>query len=179
MRVPHITISIALLLFASPVFAQERFSPPDGRFSVETPFGKISLTKEVQDASYPESTLRTYGNTGNGNRAIIVFVWVVANKERNKPIKEKVGGMEFLIGGDDDHDIVKTFRTVAGLPAKEVVYKNINARGLFIDDGDRVYILAFAGKKRNDLTSKTAEDFFSSFKLVSKPDLKRENSTKH
>lgn len=82
-----------------------------------------------------------------------------------KSTEDKFGGLFFLIGGDDDHEFTEKNIKVDGLPAREIVYKNKPNKGLFIDAGKTVYVLAWFSNERKDLDSAAAKRFFNSFRL--------------
>lgn len=142
------------------------FSPPDTTFSIEVP---VRL-KEDKDEYKEDKSMKSIRVFGGFTHKMSFLVYATTYKDGDKSIneipKEKLGGLEFLIGGDDDYDFAERFIEVDGFPTREVIYKNQNAKGVMIDAGEQVFILCLAVKNRRDLDSKIANRFFSSFHLI-------------
>ncbi len=142
------------------------FSPPDKTFSIEVP---VRL-KEDKDQYKEEQSMKSIRVFGGFTHKMAFLVYATTYKHGDKSIneipKEKLGGLEFLVGGDDDHDFAERFIVIDGFPTREVIYKNQNAKGIMIDVGQQVFILCLAVKNRRDLESKVANRFFSSFHLI-------------
>ena len=80
-------------------------------------------------------------------------------------VNGKLKDLEFLIGGDDQKPTRETEVRVDGLPAREVLFVGPSkcSKGLFIDAGDRIYVLGAVGKVCEDLDTATAKRFFETF----------------
>lgn len=167
---PTSVLMITLCLFVIPLcFGQEnksvKWSPPDKTFSVEVPVG----LKEIE-GEYPDSDpdgfekIRLYGEV-SGNYTFRIVVLDLLEKLKQLPSDQKLNGLQFMVGGDDDREFTEKYVKIDGLNAKEIVYiKQVN-KGLLIDGCDRIYVLALHTKDRKDLDSKVANRFFSSFRL--------------
>jgi hypothetical protein len=141
------------------------FSPPDKTFSVVAPF---RLKKYKSDYGVGDSvdSIKLFGGFKSKMiLAIYVVTYEKGDKNINEIPEEKLGGLEFVVGGDDDHDFTERFIRVDGFVTREVVYKNQNAKAIMIDTGERVFILCLRSKNRKDLESKIANRFFTSFHL--------------
>ena len=163
--------SVFLLSVAS-VFAQSPgangtsfwWSPPDKSFIVRVPF-QLELAGGFPSADLPAySKIETFGYESSDTTILIQILSLGRDRVLMTP-KEKFKGLQFVVGGDDDHDFTETWGKVDGLPSKSIVYSKQNHRGLFIDAGNKIIILALVTKDRSALKSKAAETFFSSFCL--------------
>lgn len=154
-------------------YGQDRkiWSPPGKSFTVEVP----ADLKEF-DAGYSDSAntdgdgyenIRTFGLVQKPY-VFQVLVLRLRAKQITKTLEDKLGGLEFVFGGDDDHDFSETYLKVDGFPAKEIVYKKQNTKGLMIDTGDRIFVLGLSAEKRKDLNKSISRRFFNSFRLVKK-----------
>ncbi len=141
------------------------FSPPDKTFSVVAPF-RLKKHKSDYGVGDSISSIKLFGGSKSKTvLAIYVVTYEKGDKNINEIPEEKLGGMEFMVGGDDDHDFSERFIEVDSFPTREVVYKNQNAKAVMIDTGERVFILCLWSKNRKDLESKIANRFFTSFHL--------------
>ena len=131
---------------------------PDSFFTVEVP-----KPLELEDPSYPPTTL--YG-TVVGDCVFAVFVVRLPPDERKGSFSDKIDGLEFIIGGDDDHDFSKEIIKVQKFKAKKIVYAKQNTQGLLIDAGRYVFVLGFKSKNRANLNSSEAKRFFESFRIA-------------
>jgi hypothetical protein len=132
------------------------WSPPDKSFTIEVP---IDL-EEMHDYQS-----KAYGGVIAGYTFQVVIL-DATESIRKLPLKEKLRGLQFFVGGDDDREFVETYSTIGGLPAKEILYQKQNNRGLMIDGCDRIYILALHTKDRKDLDSDIAKQFLTSFRTL-------------
>ena len=152
-------ITMFLLLLPTQNFGQQKpWVSPDKTFSVEVP---VTLRKE--ETSYYGFIL--FGPT-TGDSVFLVYIYRPEKKKRKLSFKDKVDGLEYVLGGDDDHDFSETYKKINGLDAKEIVYKKQNKKGLLIDAGDKTYILGFGSKTREELDSPAVKAFFTSFRLL-------------
>lgn len=132
------------------------WSPPDNSFSVEVPV-KLKEYKDTYESTKSFAAIKS---------AYIIVIHIFEGENTKETSKEKLGGAEFTIGGDDDNDFVERYFKIDGLTAREVFYAKQNVRGIMIDAGNRVYILGIKAKNREDLDSDMARRFFSSFRLL-------------
>ncbi len=141
------------------------WSPPDASFTVEVP---IPLEPSVTDFRDKSQTIYTsiqlYGATKSGC-TYVVYDLALSSKGSNRSIKDKLGGLEFMIGGDGEYDYTDKYMALGAFNAREIIYSTQNKKGLFIDAGDRIYILGLASENRSDLDSDIAKHFFTSFRL--------------
>lgn len=143
----------------------ELWSPPDKSFTIELP---VSLKPvDGSDTSSPPtySKIETFA-AENSDYAFLVQVLELGKTSRNLSFEEKLKGLQFVIGGDDDREFLETYLRIDNLPAKQIDYKNQNNKGLMIVAGDRIYVLALGTKNRKDLSSQIANRFFRSFHIL-------------
>ncbi|MEJ7623627.1 MAG: hypothetical protein WKF34_06510 [Pyrinomonadaceae bacterium] len=140
--------------------------PPDKTFSVEVPVPLKESKGEYgdQDPDGYES-IRSYGES-LGNYSFQIVVINLRETEKKVALDEKLDGLQFLVGGDDDFDFTRKYLTIDGLSAKEIVYKKQNSKGLMIDGCDKIYVLGMTVKLRKDLDSDIANRFFTSFRRL-------------
>jgi hypothetical protein len=81
--------------------------------------------------------------------------------------EEKLAGLQFVIGGDDDKSFTERFMQTKGFKSKEIIYLNKNNKGLMIYLGDETIVLGLFTENRKDLDSIIAKQFFPSFHLSS------------
>lgn len=170
-------VAVAVLLFACSILsvmgqvnkdAQLKvvWSPSDKSFSVETPVALLEQKSEYDDKSEPQiEPSRAFG-AETSEYTFLITVFGLRKEDIGADLEEKFGGVQFLIGGDDDHDFTERLLKINGLNAKEVVYRKQNNRGLIIDAGARIYVLGLAVKERKYLDSEVANRFFRSFRLL-------------
>jgi hypothetical protein len=166
-------LQIVLILLAGtevvPHQMQRTWSPPDKRFSVVVPVKLHEIKREFEDQSQDLfSSIRLFGSSeadaSNGAFEVIVLQLSGGNKLRGE---QKLKGLEVLIGGEDQAPTSVMSRQVAGLAAKEVRFVGPTKcnKGLIIDGGDRIYVLAVSVTSCQQLNSAGAERFFESFRL--------------
>lgn len=145
------------------------WSPSTKRFKIVVPMDPKEVEEEpLKDASHTTyGTNRLYGVTSD-QYVIKIYDLELVPRASKMNLKDKFGGLEFVIGGDDDFDFTETSLRIDGHPAKEIVYAKSNAKGLMIDAGGRIFVLVLITKNRVDLDSRIAKNLFSSFKLVKK-----------
>jgi hypothetical protein len=132
------------------------WSPPDKSFTIEVP-AKLKEDKETYESTMLFGAVKS---------TYVLKVHIIDNENEKLSSKEKFAGLEFVIGGDDDHEFTETYLKIDNLDAKEIVYKNLNAKGLMIDAGNRIFVLCLASKNRKELDSIVAKRFFTSFHLL-------------
>lgn len=142
------------------------WTPPDQSFSVETP---VPLERQPDEYGDPDPEFQSSSYASKTPRGAFILTIIKWSKQKVQSlVDDRFGGLQFMIGGDDDHDFKERSLKIDGFPAKEIVYDKQNNRGLFIAAGDRIYVLGFAGKTRADLKSDAANRFFSSFRAKKK-----------
>lgn len=164
-----------IILFATTAplsFGQKRKSKknwlsPDKSFALTIPI-KLKNTDLYggADKNSPEYTsIKTYEGSIS-DHYFLVLVLDYGKDIKNKEIKEKFGGLEFVIGGDDDHKFEEKYLKIDNLNAKEITYLNQNKKGLMIDTGKQIIVLGLIVGKRENLNSVVAKEFLSSFRLL-------------
>ena len=84
----------------------------------------------------------------------------------------KLGGLEFTIGGDDAKPAMESRIKVNGLDAKEFIYHFPDAetlghrKGRIIDARTKIFILIYATNTASGLDSASAARFSNSFKIT-------------
>lgn len=143
-----------------------RWTSPDRSFSVCIPVSPEEQQDEFNDESGKSyKSVKTFGGR-EADLAFLIVVLELSEMEKRHNTREKFTGLQFLVGGDSDHDFSESYSKVGGFPVKQIIYANQNNRGLLVDTGDKVFILALQSKQRKDLRSLLANQFFSSFKLA-------------
>ena len=166
MTAKAIVTLLAFLTFAFGVCAQDcsvkkpafTRESPNGLFSVEIP---ALLRKD--NTNYPDTTL--YGST-IGDCVLVVYV-IRHPSDLRLSFNAKIDGLEFMLGGDDDHDFSQELLRIGKYHAKKILYTKQNNQGLLIDAGDYTFVVGFASKNRKDLNGKIAKRLFSSFRIAS------------
>ncbi|MGH9949609.1 MAG: hypothetical protein ACRD6X_20750 [Pyrinomonadaceae bacterium] len=137
------------------------WSPPDHSFTIEVP-KKLKEFEGYSQVDQPNA-VKSYG-VQKQKRAFIVYILKFKDYE-TKSTEDKFGGLFFMIGGDDDWEFTEQNRIVDGFSAQQIVYKNQNKKGLFIDAGNMVIVLGFTAEERAELSSPEVIRFFNSFRL--------------
>lgn len=162
-----IVVSLFFNLFHSGIYAQSKvWVAPNNVFSVDVPVELKLVDAELTDndpEGYEKSSLFNGANKSLNFKVVIIEL---REKDAKSRTEDKLAGLEFVLGGDDDHEFSAEFLKIQGLNSKEIVYKNQNNKGLMIDAGDKIYILGVTTKNRKDLNSKLANRFFKSFCLI-------------
>ncbi len=142
------------------------WSPPDKSFTVKIPFSPKEIKEEYQDeARSGYKSVRIFTAKRNDIGFLIAVLELTEDDKRQTP-KEKFGGLQFFIGGDDDHEFSSTYTSRGGLVAKEILYSEKANKGVMIDGGDRIYVLGFFAKNHEELVKGYAKEFFDSFCLL-------------
>lgn len=143
------------------------WSPPDNSFTIEVPANLQEIKGEYTDESKERfRSIKLFG-TSEAEASIGVFQVVILDlsKKEQRNVNGKLKGLEFLIGGDDQNPTRETELRVDGLRAREVLFAGPGkcSKGLFIDAGNRIYVLGAVGKVCEDLDTATAKRFFETF----------------
>ena len=143
------------------------WAPPDNSFTIEVPVDLREMKGEYNDKTHERfRSIKLFG-TSEAEASFGVFQVVILDlsKKEQRNVNGKLKGLEFLIGGDDQRPTRETEVRVDGLPAREVLFvgPGICSMGLFIDAGDRIYVLSAVGKVCEDLNTATAKRFFETF----------------
>ncbi|MFN2598521.1 MAG: hypothetical protein ABR563_15220 [Pyrinomonadaceae bacterium] len=107
-----------------------------------------------------------YGSELGSKSFLVVALTPSEGMRRENPSGNELGGLEFVIGGDNAKPLSEKEIVVDGLRGKEFTYTT--SKGRIIDAGERIFILAFAGITEKDDSSSLTARFFSSFKVLSK-----------
>jgi len=84
----------------------------------------------------------------------------------------KLGGLEFTIGGDDAEPASQSSINVNGLEGKEFIYHFPDAetlghrKGRIIDAKTKIFVLIYASNTASGLKSSAAARFFNSFRVI-------------
>ena len=144
------------------------FSPPDKSFRIETQV----LLNRIDDM-YGDTSPGGYkaidvfgGKSKSQGSFLIVILTPSEEMRREHPNGNELGGLQFMIGGDDAQPLNEKAIIVRGLKGKEFIYDR--SRGRILDAGERIFILAYVGRNAQDLTSPAATRFFNSFQSMLK-----------
>jgi hypothetical protein len=152
------------------------FAPAGLGFSIEVPSKPARIKNEYGDID-PKGykSIYVYGPRQTSRRTsafkIIVLIPSDAMSQENGGIN-KLGGLEFTIGGDDAEPTSRSSITVNGFKGKEFIYHFSEAEefghriGRVIDAKTRIFVLIYATNTAVSLQSSAAARFFNSFKLM-------------
>ena len=178
-----VLLALSALLIAVPEgYAQSWriYSPRRDNFSVRlpAPLRRVTFFEGKHGASNGRGArgqkgIRFYATQQTSPRVREYGIVVIEDSEERRSIlgDDRIGGLEFLIGGDDAEPTSESDVRVNGLAGKEFVYGKAIAegtytRGRIFDIGHRTYVLVFRAKAAEDLVSSDATRFFDSFRLV-------------
>ncbi len=136
-----------------------KWKSPDSLFTV-----KVPRQLRLEKSSYPKE-IKAYGRVV-GKCVFVVYVIRLPADESKGSFSDKIDGLQFMLGGDDDHDFSEEMLNVQTFKAKKTLYAKQNTQGLLIDAGRYIFVLGFTSKNRSNLTSKQAKDFFESFRII-------------
>ncbi|MGI8467377.1 MAG: hypothetical protein ACR2N3_02885 [Pyrinomonadaceae bacterium] len=165
-----------LLATVSNSFAQtwRIYSPPNKSFIIRLP-APLRPEKYFDDDAdlSPDpngyTAINFYGARQSSPklRSFLIMVINVSEGLRKKnPNGNELGGLEFMIGGDNGIPTSESNINFRGLRGKEFIYatKNILTGGRILDAGKRIYLLSLKAENAEDLISPSAERFFGSFR---------------
>jgi hypothetical protein len=170
---PGLFIVLAIGVTAAQKDGVTRFkrmwSPPDNSFTIEVPVNLREVTGEYRDESKERfRSIRLFG-TSEAEATFGVFEVVILDLSKKEQLNanDKLKGLEFLIGEDDQKPNKDTVVRVDGLPAREVQFVGPGkcSKGLMIDAGDRIYVLGVVVNVCEDLDTASAKRFFKTFRL--------------
>lgn len=152
------------------------FAPPGLGFRIEVPSKPARIKNEYSDIdSKGYKSIYVYGPRESSRKTsafeIIVLVPSDAMRKENSGVN-KLGGLEFTIGGDDAEPTSQSPIKVDGLQGKEFIYhfpeaeKLGHRKGRVIDAKTRIFVLIYATNTASSLQSPAAARFFNSFKLM-------------
>ena len=144
------------------------FSPPDKSFRIETPVLLNRIDDMYGDTS-PEGykAIDVFGGKSKSQGSFLIVILTPSEEMRRKnPNGNEIGGLEFVIGGDNAQPLKEKAIIVRGLKGKEFIYDR--SRGQILDAGERIFILAYVGRNAKNLTSPAATRFFNSFRSMLK-----------
>jgi hypothetical protein len=146
------------------------WSPPDRSFTVELPVRLEEIQGEYDELSHDSyKSIKLFGSSkADVSNGVFEVLILEVSHQRELSVKDKLKGLEFLIGGDNQKPTKVRHLRINGLPAKEVVFlgKDRCSKGLMIDAGDRIYILGLVVNLCEDLDSMVAQRFFGTFNLL-------------
>jgi hypothetical protein len=151
------------------------FAPTGLGFRIEVPSKPNRIKNEYGDIDQRGyKAIYVYGPRETSHRSsafeIIVLVPSEAMSKESGGVN-KLGGLEFTIGGDDAEPASQSTINVNGFQAKEFIYhfpqakKLGHRKGRVIDAKTRIFILIYATNTASGLKSSAAVRFFNSFKL--------------
>ncbi|GEM_PF-6093609 len=142
---------------------------PDGSFSVISPVKLKKLKAPHKDESRTAfNSMEFYGGR-QGENAYVVYVYDWIEKRKLLSFEDRIKGIEFILGGDDDKEFTSTVREINGFNAKEIIFSDQNIRGLIIDGNGKTYVLGLSAENRSELNSDATDRFFTSFRLLKNP----------
>ena len=149
------------------------WSPPDKTFSIKVPAElkeeKGAYTDGVadNDASLYKA-ISVFGGTTKSDQAFLVVTLKLTEKAKRLNTEKKLGGLEFLIGGDDATPTDDKLIQLGNLRAREVLYSSDEgcSKGLMIDADRQIVVMGLASSSCKYLKSDVAKHFFSSFRLL-------------
>lgn len=152
------------------------FAPAGRGFRIEVPSKPHPIKNEYGDID-PKGykAIYVYGPKKSVSfkqaYEIIVLVPSLAMRKQNGGAN-KLGGLEFTIGGDDAEPARESPVKVNGLDAKEFIYHSPDAetlghrKGRIIDARTKIFILIYATNTASGLDSPSATRFFNSFEIT-------------
>lgn len=152
------------------------FAPAGLGFRIEVPSKPARIENEYGDID-PKGykSIYVYGPRETSHRTttfeIIVLVPSEAMNKENGGAN-KLGGLEFTIGGDDAEPTSQSRINVNGLQGKEFIYHFPEAetlghrKGRIIDAKTKIFVLIYATSTVSGLKSSAAARFFNSFKIM-------------
>ena len=147
----------------------QRFAPPGLGFGIDVP-SKPQRIRDLYGDTDPKG-FKSIDVFGSRVFQIIVLVPSTAMLQETKG-ENKLGGLEFTIGGDDAEPATESTINVNGLKGKEFIYHFPDAetrghrRGRIIDARTRIFVLIYATKTASGLNSSAAVRFFNSFRVI-------------
>lgn len=159
-------LSISVSSYAQKLQREKIWCSPDGSISLKVPFA-MSLGKDWGESQSPRAesepgydSIIQFGATSE-DLTFILYILKPNKLTQKEPLEEKLGGLEFTIGGDDDHDFAETWGTFAGHPSRKIVYRKQNNIGFMIDAGERIFVLGVNADSRKDLDLPAVKKFFA------------------
>ena len=148
------------------------WSPPDKSFKVDVPVKLQEVKGEYDDLSREKyESIQLFGSsekdsTDRGMTFQIVILQLTEKARRSSA--NKLQGLEFLIGGDEDKPTRDSGVKIDGLNARELLYSSSTScrKGLIVDAGNRIYVLGLAVTACEGLNSSVAKRFFESFRIT-------------
>lgn len=139
---------------------------PDKSFSIITPVKLKKLKAPYKDESRSGFNSMEFYAGRQAENAYVVYVFEWTEKRNLLSFEDRINGIEFILGGDDDKEFKSTFREINGLKTKEIIFSDQNVRGLIVDGNGKAYVLGLSADNREVLHSEAANRFFGSLKLL-------------
>jgi hypothetical protein len=148
------------------------WSPPDKSFTIEVPEKLKEKKGEYDDLDHQRyKSIKLFGSSPKGSQDMIFQIVILElSDKRVADANDKLAGLEFLIGGDNEKPTKESKMLVDGLNAREVVFAGSNKcrKGLIVDGDSRIFVLGIIGNNCESLTQAPAKRFFESFQLIHK-----------
>jgi hypothetical protein len=148
------------------------WSPPDKSFTIEVPEKLRAKKGEYEDLDHERyKSIKLFGSSSkDGPDVIFQIVILELSDKRVADSNDKLAGLEFLIGGDNENPTKDSKIIIDGLNAREVVFAGSNKcrKGLIIDGDARIFVLGMIVKNCESLNQAPAKRFFESFQLLHK-----------
>lgn len=148
------------------------WSPPDKSFTVEVPERLRAKKAEYDDWNHERyKSIKLFGSSPRGGQDLIFQIVILELSDKGaRDSNEKLAGLEFLIGGDDERPTKESKVTIDGLNAREIVFAGSKKcrKGLIIDGDARIYVLGMIVTNCESLNQAAAKRFFESFRLADK-----------
>jgi hypothetical protein len=152
------------------------FAPAHLGFRIEVPSKPHRIENEYRDLD-PKGykSIFVYGPREPARVTTAYEIIVLVPSEAMRTASggaNKLGGMEFTIGGDDAEPASQASINVNGLVGKEFIYHSPDAKtlghrkGRIIDAKARIFILIYAANTASGLKSSAAARFFNSFRVM-------------
>ena len=117
------------------------------------------------------ASVDAFGVVARSQAFVIVALLPSAAMLKQDGGQRNLGGLWWLIGGDDYEPASELSITVKGLAGKEYIYHFSDGvmphrRGWVIDGGRRIFVLIYFANSAASLNSRRAMRFFDSFKVI-------------
>jgi len=139
---------------------------PDKSFSVNVPVPLKLEKTDYSDARHSRYVSIKLFAGRNSKYAVLLYVLRLDKSSINLSSEEKLRGLDFMLGSENDQNFEVSSLKVNGSPSRQIIFANQNKKGLLIDAGDRIVVLGIVAETRNDMESEAANSFLRSFRLT-------------
>ena len=147
-----------------------RFSPPDKRLVIELPAPPKTLTREEErlPTIFPGSGVANFYSVDlipGGEHEVFFGVVNLSKRLNDRRFDHTVNSNMLWIAGDDKHFSKQVDRNVGGLHGREFVFTkgDLSGRALFLNGGNRVYLLVYF-TERETVSTEIVDRIFDSFR---------------